>query len=136
MLISFLSPSFCSSILPLILHLPPLLIFPKSRHRPTPIRFHSSDLQPKTLRSRARRYLFNFGRAACPEESHSSICSSFFQQIFHGCYKLFIRCHWPRQSCLSQAKAPSPSGLHFLFHIFNLPKFLGERHLLDNVMQG
>ena len=41
------------------------------------LRPHISVSQPKTLRSRARSYLSELRRATCPEEYHSSFCSSF-----------------------------------------------------------
>ena len=40
------------------------------------LRSHFSVSQSKTLRSRARGYLFELCRAKCLEESHSSFCSS------------------------------------------------------------
>ena len=78
--------------------------------------------QPKALRSRARGDLFELRRATCPEESHSSLCSSFSPTEF------FVAA-----SNLSSSTATGPdkvaylmlnhvprSGMDFLLHIFNL----------------
>ena len=62
------------------------------------LRSHFFISQPEALRSRARDYLTELRRATCPMESHSSFCSPFTLAEF---------LHWPRQSCLPHAKAPS-----------------------------
>ena len=41
------------------------------------LRSHFSVSQPKTLRSRARCYLYELRQAMCLEKSHSSFCSPF-----------------------------------------------------------
>ena len=63
--------------------------------------------QPKALRSRARGYLSELRCATCLEESHSSFCSSFSPtELFAAAFNYSpLDCRWPRQSCLSHAKA-------------------------------
>ena len=46
------------------------------------LRSHFSVSQPKALHSRARGYLSKFHQARCPEESHTSVCSSFYPAEF------------------------------------------------------
>ena len=89
------------------------------------LRFHFSVSQPKVLRSRARGYHFELHRAKCPEESHSFFCSPFSPTEFLAAASkpLLVHCHWPRQSCLSHAKAPSS-----LWHGFTSSHF---QSLLD-----
>ena len=99
--------------------------------------------QPNTLRSRARGYLSELRRATCPEESHSFFCSPFSRGISCGCLQPFlVHCHWPRQSCLSHAKAPSSlwhglSSLHlqsflvFTFFSFHLEDIFYYSHPQD-----
>ena len=48
------------------------------------LRSHFSISQPKALRSRSTGYLSALRRATCPEESHSSFCSSFSSAEFHA----------------------------------------------------
>ena len=88
------------------------------------LRCHFSVSQPKALRSRARGYLTELHRATCPVESHSSFCSPFLSRgISCGCLQSYpIHCHWPRQSCLSHAKASS--SLWHGFASFHLQSFL------------
>ena len=73
------------------------------------LRSHFFVSQPKALRSRARDYLSELRRATCPVESHLSFCSPFSPaEFFVAASNLCSsHCHWPRQSCLSHAKAPS-----------------------------
>ena len=78
------------------------------------LRSYFSISQPKALPIRARSYLSKLRRATCPVESHSSFCSPFTLAEFlaaasnlsSSSLQTFLR-HWPRQSCLSHAKAPS-----------------------------
>ena len=85
--------------------------------------------QPKALRSRARGYLSELRRGTCPEESYLFFCFPFLpHRIFRGCHKP-LHSHWPKQSCLSHAKAPS-SLWHFLLHIFN---FSGSLHFFSSI---
>ena len=99
------------------------------------LRSHFSVSQPKAPRSRARGYLSELRRATCSVESHSSFCSPFSPRgISCGCLQSYpIHCHWPRQSCLSHAKAPSSlwhgfSSSHFQsFLVFTFLSF----HLED-----
>ena len=86
------------------------------------LRSHFSVSQPKTLRSRARGYLYALRRAMCSVESHSSFCSPFSPAEFLA-----------TASNLSSSTATGPdkvaypmlkhlprSGMDFLHHIFNL----------------
>ena len=100
------------------------------------LRPYFSVSQSKALRSRARDYLSELCRASCQKESHSSFCSPFSPAEFLGLQPLLFHCHWPRQSCLSHAKASS-SPWHG-FSTSHLQIFLGVcipflpsgRHLL------
>ena len=91
------------------------------------LRSHFSVSQPKTLRSRARGYLSELRRATCPEEPHSSFCSSFAST------ELLASASNLSPSNLSPSIATNPekvaypmlkhlprSGIDFLLHIFNL----------------
>ena len=86
------------------------------------LRSHFTVSQPKALRSRAKGYLFELHRVTCPDVSHSSFCSPpSFTKLLAAAYNFFLlHCQWPRQSCLSHAKAPSSPGVDFFLHIFNL----------------
>ena len=108
------------------------------------LRSHFPVFQPKTLRSRSRGYLTELRRATCPVESHSSFCSPFSSAEFLAAASnlSLIHCHWPRQSCLSQAKAPSSlwhgfSSLHlqsllvFTFLSFHLEDIFHYFHTQD-----
>ena len=88
------------------------------------LRSHFSVSKPKALRSRARGYLSELRRATCPVESHSFFCSLFSPaEILAAASNLSpIHCHWPRQSCLSHAKAPSSLWHGFTF--LHLQSFL------------
>ena len=117
--------------LALLPRLPPLLTSPNcSSPRESAsayaayLRSHFSVSQPKALRSRARVYLTELGRATCSEESHSCFCSPFSLVEFHAA-----------ASNLSSSSATGPdkvsypmlkhlpgSGMDFLLHIFNLSR--------------
>ena len=73
------------------------------------LRFHFSVSQPKALHRRARGYLSGLCRAAWPVEPHPFFCSPFsLAEFFVAASNLSLLHHnWPRQSCLSHAKAPS-----------------------------
>ena len=107
------------------------------------LRFHFSVSQPKALRSRARGYLSEVCQATCPVESHSSFCSPFSSAEFLAdASNLFPHCHWPRQTCLSHAKASSSlwhgfssshlqSLLVFAFLSFHLEDIFYYSHTQD-----
>ena len=110
----------------------------------TYLRSHFSISQPKALRSRARGYLSELCQATFPVESHSSFCSSFSPAEFlAAASKSYpIHRHWPRQSCLSHAKAPSllwhgftslhlQSFLVFAFLSFHLEDIFHYSHTQD-----
>ena len=108
------------------------------------LRSHFSISQPKALRSRARGYFSELRRATCTIESHSSFCSPFtLAEFLVAASNLFLLHHyWPRQSCLSHAKAPSLhwhgfSSLHlqsflvFTFLSFHLEDIFHYSHTQD-----
>ena len=85
------------------------------------LRSHFSVSQPKTLHSRVRGYLSELRRATCPEESHSSFCSSFSPTEF-----LAAASNLSSSTATGPDKVPYPmlkhlscSGMDFLLHIFN-----------------
>ena len=79
------------------------------------LRSYFSLSQAKALHSRAWGCLSVLWQAKCPEEFHSFW--SPFCWIFCGCPKLLlVCCHWPKQSCLSHAKAPSSLCHRFFSH--------------------
>ena len=89
------------------------------------LRSHFSVSQPKTLRSRARGNLTQLRRATCSEESHSIFLLTLLPHWI-SCDRLqplHVHWNWPRQSCLSQAKASSS-----LWHGFSSSHF---RSFLD-----
>ena len=70
------------------------------------LRSHYSVSQPKALRSRARGYLTELHRATCLRSVTRPF--AFLSLPLNSCgflQPLLIHCHWPRQSCLSYAKA-------------------------------
>ena len=72
------------------------------------VRSHFSVSQPNALRSRARGYVSELSQATCSEKFHLFFCSPFFSAEFLGAVTpILLHCHWPRQSCLPHAKAPS-----------------------------
>ena len=79
------------------------------------LRSHFSVSQPKAVRGSSRGYLSELRPATCPEVSHTSFCSPFSPAEFLAvASNLFlVYCHWPRQSCLSQAKAYSSLWYEF-----------------------
>ena len=85
------------------------------------LRSHYSVSQPKTLRSRARGYLFELCRATCPEESHSSFCSPFFpNELLAAASNLSSSTAiGPDKLAYPMLKHLSRSGMDFLLHIFN-----------------
>ena len=85
------------------------------------LRSHFSVSQPKALRSRARDYLFEFRRATCPVESHSSFCSPFSPDEF-----LAAASNLSSSPAIGPDKVSYPmlkhlprSGMDFLFHTFS-----------------
>ena len=108
------------------------------------LRFHFSVSQPKALHRRARGYLSEVRLATCPVESHSFFCSPFsLAEFFVAASNLSLLHHnWPRQSCLSHAKAPSSlwhgfssshlqSFLDFAFLSFHLEDIFYYSHSQD-----
>ena len=86
------------------------------------LRSHFSDSQPKTLRSRARDYLFELRRATCSEESHSSFCSPFSPSEFiaAGSSLSSSTATGPDKVAYPMLKHLPRSGMDFLLFIFNL----------------
>ena len=86
------------------------------------LRSHFSVSQPKALRSRARGYLSKIRRATCPEESHSSFCSSFSPAEFLvAAFNIFLStATGPDKVAYPMLKHLPRSGIDFLLHIFNL----------------
>ena len=86
------------------------------------LRSHFSVSQPKTLHSRARGYLSELRQATCPEESHSSFCSSFSPtKLFAAASNLFpSTATGPDKVAYPMLKHHPRSGMNFLLHIFNL----------------
>ena len=105
--------------------LPPLptsvtVLPPGNRLRSMPLT--SFPFQSKALHSRARGYLSELRRATCPEESHSSFCSSFSPTEF-----LAAASNLSSSSATGPDKVAYPilkhlprSGMDFLLHIFIL----------------
>ena len=87
----------------------------------TYLRSHFSVSQLKTLRSRARGYLSELRRAKCPEESHSSFCSSFSSTEFHAAASNLFpsTATGPDKVAYAMLKHLPRSGMDFLLHIFN-----------------
>ena len=86
------------------------------------LRSHFSVSQPKALCSRARGYLSELCRAACPVESHSSFCSPFSPAEF-----LSAASNLSSSTTTGLDKVAYPmlkhlprSGMDLLLHIFNL----------------
>ena len=86
------------------------------------LRSHFSVSQPKALRSRAKCYLSELHRPACPEESHSSFYSSFSPAEF-----LVAASNLSSSAATGPDKVAHPmlkhlprSNMNFLLHIFNL----------------
>ena len=86
------------------------------------LRSHFSVSQPKTLRSKARGYLSELGRATCPEESHSSFCFSFSPTELLAAASNFSSSTAtdPDKVAYPMLKHLPRSGMDFLLHIFNL----------------
>ena len=85
------------------------------------LRSHFSVSQPKALRSRARGYLSELRRATCPEESHSSFCSSFSPaEFFAAASNLSSTATGPDKVAYPMLKHLPRSGMDFLLHIINL----------------
>ena len=86
------------------------------------LRSHFSVSQPKTLRSRARGYLFELRRATCPEESHSSFRSPFSPSEFiaAGSSLSSSTATGPDNVAYPMLKHLPRSGMDFLLLIFNL----------------
>ena len=107
------------------------------------LRFHFSVSQPKTLRSRARGYLTELCRVTHPVESHMFFALlSLPRNFLRLPQPLLVHCHWPRQSCLSYAKASSSlwhgfssshlqSLLVFTFLSFHLEDIFYYSHTQD-----
>ena len=73
------------------------------------------------LRSSAIDNLLAFYPSSCPEEYHSSFCSSFtFTEYFVAATNLSDSVVYPMLKHLSRF------GLNLLFHIFNLSRFLNS----------
>ena len=88
----------------------------------TYLRSHFSVSQPKTLCSRARGYLSELRRATCPEESYSSLCSSFSPaELFETASNLSSStATGPDKVAYPMLKHLPRSGMDFLLYIFNL----------------
>ena len=86
------------------------------------LRSHFSISQAKTLRSRARGYLSELRQATCPEESHSSFCSSFSPAEFLAAASNLSSPTGtgPDKVAYPMLKHLPRSGMDFLLHIFNL----------------
>ena len=86
------------------------------------LRSHFSVSQPKALLIRARGYPTELRRATCPEESHSSLCSSFFPaELLAAASNLFSStATGPDKVAYPMLKHLPRSGMDFLLHIFNL----------------
>ena len=82
---------------------------------------HFSVSQPKALRSRARGYLSELRRAACPVESHSSFCSPFSPAEFHAAASNLSSstATGPDKVAYPMLKHLPRSGMDLLLHIFN-----------------
>ena len=90
------------------------------------LRSHFSFSQPKVLRNRARGYLTELRRAACPVESHSSFCSSFSTAEFLAAASNLSSstATGPDKVAYPKLKHLSRFGMDLLLHIFNLSWFL------------
>ena len=88
----------------------------------TYLRSHFSVSQPKARRSRARSYLSELRRATCPEESHSSFCSTFSPAEFlAAAFNLSSStATGPDKVVYPMLKHLLRSGMDFILHIFNL----------------
>ena len=86
------------------------------------LRSYLSVSQPKALRSRARGYLSELRRATCPEESHSSFCSSFTLAEFLAAASNLSpsTATGPDKIAYPMLKHLPHSGMDLLLHIFNL----------------
>ena len=89
------------------------------------LRSHFSVSQPKTLRSRARGYLSELRRAACPVESHSSFCCPFSPAEFLAAVSNLSSstATGPDKVAYPMLKHLPLSGMDFLLYIFNLSWF-------------
>ena len=90
------------------------------------LRSHFSVSQPKALRSRAKGYLSELRQATCPEESHSSFCSSFSPtELLSAASNLSSSiATGPDRVAYPMLKHLPWSGMDFLLHIFNLSSTL------------
>ena len=78
-------------------------------------------LRPKALGCRARGYLCELRRAACPEESHSSFWSSFSAEFLAAASNLSSStATGPDKVVYPMLKHLPCSGMDLLLHIFNL----------------
>ena len=86
------------------------------------LKSYFSVSQPKALRSRARGYLTELRRATCPEESHSSFCSSFSPAEFLAATSNLSSstATGPDKVAYPMLKHLPRSGMDFLLHIFHL----------------
>ena len=85
------------------------------------LRSHFSISQPKTLRNRARGYLFVLRRDTCPAESRSSFCSPFPAEFLAAATNLSSSsATGPDKVAYPMLKHLPRSGMDFLFYIFNL----------------
>ena len=109
---------FFALSLALLPSLPPLLI-PFSKGIGFGLR-HFSVSQPKTLRSRARRYLSELCRATSPVESHSSFCSPFSptELIAAASNLSSSTATGPDKVAYPMLKYLPRSGMDFPLHIF------------------
>ena len=81
---------------------------------------HFSIFQPKTLRSRARGYLYELRHATWPEESHSSFCSPFTLAELLAAVSSLSSSTGPDKVAYPMLKHLPRFGIDFLLHIFNL----------------
>ena len=86
------------------------------------LRSHFSVSQSKALRSRARGYLSELGRATCSVEFHSSFCSPFSPAEFPAAASNFTSstATGPDKVAYPMLKHLPRSGMDFLLHIFDL----------------
>ena len=89
------------------------------------LRSHFSVSQAKTLRSRARGYLSELGRATCPVESHFSFCFPISPRT--PTEFLATASNLSRSTATGPDKVAYPmlkhlphSGMDFVIHVFNL----------------
>ena len=90
------------------------------------LRLHFSVSQPKALHSSSQRLPLCAPPSHVPYGVSLVFLLSFLSRgISCGCLQPFLlHCHWPRQSCLSHAKAPSSLWHGFCSsHLQSLPDF-------------